>query len=111
VSRNRDDDGRYLSDASLADVLAVFDEVDGPTITTADVVDSLGCSREVARDRLNTLHEQGSVARRKSGRTILWWRTEETPAWREAFGALADTDVPDAMKDQREQLREEWADQ
>ena len=95
------------------DVLGVVDSVEGPTITTSDVVDVLDCSREVARNRLNELVERGLVARRKSGRVVLWWRIEsgeetENPYLR-GFGALADTDLPEQMKQGRERARQEWA--
>jgi predicted transcriptional regulator len=112
-SRERDDEGRYLADVTPDDVLGVFDSVEGPTITTSDIVNVLDCSREVARNRLNELVERGLVARRKSGRVVLWWRVEsdeetENPYLR-GFGALADTDLPEEMKQEREQAREAWA--
>ncbi|MCY4732884.1 helix-turn-helix domain-containing protein [Natronomonas gomsonensis] len=112
-SRERDNEGQYLADVTPEDVLGVFDSVEGPTITTSDVVDVLDCSREVARNRLNELVERGLVARRKSGRVVLWWRIEsdeetENPYLR-GFGALADTDLPEQMKQERERARQEWA--
>lgn len=101
-----------MADVTPEEVLGVFDSVEGPTITTSDVVDALECSREVARNRLNELVERGLVARRKSGRVVLWWRVEadqetENPYLR-GFGALADTDLPEEMKQERERARQEW---
>ncbi|WP_435345960.1 hypothetical protein [Haloarchaeobius sp. HRN-SO-5] len=110
MSPNKDDSGRDTQETSSVDVPAVFDEVGVATSTTTAVIDVLGCSLAVARDRLKALHEQGSVDRRTSGWTVLWWRTDAMPSWKETFGALADTDVPEGMEDQRAQLREEWAD-
>ena len=111
--RERDDNGRYLADVTPKDVLGVFDSVEGPTITTSDVVDVLDCSREVARNRLNDLVERGLVVRRKSGRVVLWWRVEPTEdtenPYLRGFGALADTDLPEQMKQERERARHEWA--
>jgi DNA-binding IclR family transcriptional regulator len=112
-ARERDNEGRYLADVTPEDVVGVFDSVEGPTITTSDVIDVLDCSREVARNRLNELVERGLVARRKSGRVVLWWRIEsdeetENPYLR-GFGALADTDLPEQMKQERERARQEWA--
>jgi DNA-binding IclR family transcriptional regulator len=112
-ARERDNEGRYLADVTPEDVLGVFDSVEGPTITTSDIVDVLDCSREVARNRLNELVERGLVARRKSGRVVLWWRIEsdeetENP-YLQGFGALADTDLPEQMKQERERARQEWA--
>jgi len=108
-TRVRDDSGRYSSEVTVEDVLGVFETVDGPTITTTDVVNALGCSREVARNRLSELTERGLVERRKSGQIVLWWRTDEgeNPYLR-GFGALADTDVPEGMRKERERAREEW---
>jgi hypothetical protein len=112
-SRERDDDWRYLADVTPDDVLGVFDSVDGPTITTSDVVAVLGCSGEVARTRLNDLVECGLVERRKSGRVVLWWRLESDQAvenpYLRGFGALADTAIPEQMKQERERARHEWA--
>lgn len=111
--RERDDQGRYLADVTPEDVLGVFDSVEGPAITTSDVTDLLDCSREVARNRLNDLVDGGVVARRKSGRVVLWWRVEsrdesENPYLR-GFGALKNTDLPEQMEQERERSRQEWA--
>ena len=112
-ARERDNEGRYLADVTPEDVLGVFDSIEGPTITTSDVVDVLDCSREVARNRLNELVERGLVARRKSGRVVLWWRIEsddetENP-YLQLFSAIADTELPEHMKQERELARQEWA--
>jgi len=112
-ARERDESGRYMADVTPEEVLGVFDSVEGPTITTSDVVDMFDCSREVARNRLNELVEREVVARRKSDRVVLWWqvggdRETENPYLR-GFGALADTDVPEQMKQERERARQEWA--
>ena len=108
-SRVRDDSGRYSSEVTAEDVLGVFETVEGPTITTTDVVKALGCSREVARNRLAELTERALVERRKSGQIVLWWRTDEgeNPYLR-GFGAFAGTDVPEGMRKERERAREEW---
>jgi hypothetical protein len=58
------------------DVLAVFEHVDGPAITSRDVAIVLGCSRAEARRQLADLHKQGAVRRRKSGSVVLWWRPD-----------------------------------
>jgi len=112
-AQERDDDGRPLADVTPGDILGVFDSVEGPTITTSDVVDALDCSQEVARNRLNDLVERGLVAHRTSGKVVLWWRAgpdaeTENPYLR-GWGALADTDLPEGMNQERERAREEWA--
>ena len=95
------------------EVLGVFDSVEDPRVTISDVVDRLDCSREVARTRLDELVERGLVTRRTSGRVVLWTRIEadqetESPYLR-GFGALAETDLPAEMKQERERARQEWA--
>ncbi|MFB6219914.1 MAG: hypothetical protein ABEH90_00625 [Halolamina sp.] len=111
-SRPRDDSGQYAPEVTAEGVLGVFEAVEGPTITTTDVANTLGCSRDVARNRLAELHERGLVDRRKSGRIVLWWRIDdsETPAWKQVEGALAETDVPEGMREERRRLRTEWND-
>ena len=112
-SRDRDESGRYVADVTTDDVLDVFDSVAGPTITASDVVDVLDCSREVAHNRLNELVTQGLVERRKSGRVVLWWRADDADGnpYLGGDGALADTTIPEQMKQERKRAREEWADQ
>lgn len=108
-TRTRDDSGRYASEITEADVLGVFETVDGPTITTTDVVNAVDCSRAVARNRLSALAERGLVERRKSGRVVLWWRVDEgTGRYLQGFGALADTEIPEGMRTERERARAEW---
>ena len=102
-----------MEDVTPEEVLAVFDSVEGPTITTADVAEFLDCSREVARPRLDELVERGLVTRRTSGGVVLWTRIEadqetDSPYLR-GFGALAETDLPEEMKQERERARQEWA--
>lgn len=64
MSRNRDDAGQFTEEVGLADVLAVFDEVDGPVVTTGDVADATGCSSDSAR--------------RKTAGRIVYWRLDAT---------------------------------
>jgi len=105
--RDRDDAGRFEPAVTRADVMRVFESVDGPAITSSDVADDLDCSKEVARKRLRELEADGRVERRKSGRTVLWWQTTERD-YERAIGALEGTGIADAMRDARESHREEW---
>jgi predicted ArsR family transcriptional regulator len=107
--RDRDDSGQFEATVTTADVMRVFESVDGPAITSADVADELDCSREVARKRLHELEDEGRVERRKSGRTVLWWQTTEHD-YERAIGALAGTGIADEMQEVRENHREEWDD-
>ena len=77
--RERDENGRFADSVTGEDVLAVFEAVDGPVVTSTDVADVLGLSTESARQHLNELVGEGPLRRRKTGRTIVYW-VAETPA-------------------------------
>lgn len=77
---NRNDEGQFSSSVKLDDVLAVFDAVDGPVVTSGDVAEQTGCSSETARRKLKELHEQGRVGCRKSAGRVLYWR-RGPPEW------------------------------
>jgi len=72
----RNESGQFAAAVTLDDVLDVFDEVDGPVVTTGDVADATGCSRDSARRKLDQLHEQGRVGRRRTAGRVLYWRLE-----------------------------------
>ncbi|MEF8774853.1 MAG: hypothetical protein V5A23_05840 [Halobacteriales archaeon] len=72
--RVRDDQGQFAETADSEDVLSVFDAVDGPVVTTTDVSDVLGITTEAARGKLNELVADGPLRRRKTGRTIVYWK-------------------------------------
>jgi len=71
--RERADSGEFTETVTHARVLEVFESVEGPSITSTDVAEALGCSDETARRKLEELHQKGIVGRRKTGRTVLWW--------------------------------------
>jgi len=108
--RDRDDSGQFEGAVTAADVMRVFESVNGPTITSADVAGELDCSKEVARKRLHELEDEGRVEQRQSGRTILWWQTTEDD-YERAIGTLAGTGIAEEMQEVRETHREEWADE
>lgn len=74
MSHDRDDQGQFSEQVGLSDVLGVFEHVEGPVITSGDVASATGCSRDTARRKLNTLHEQGRVGRRKASGRVIYWR-------------------------------------
>lgn len=76
--RERSDSGTFVETVALEDVLGVFDEVRGPVITSSDVAGQLDCTTEAARQKLTRLYDQGEVDKRKTGRTVVWWHTDET---------------------------------
>jgi Fic family protein len=76
MAKQRDETGRYTTVADPDDVLDVLDVVEGPVITTADVVDHLDVSTETARRKLNGLDDDGVLAKRKTAGRIVYWRPD-----------------------------------
>ena len=85
--------GEFVETVAHEDVLAIFDEVDGPVVLSADVADSLGCTRETARRKLGELYEHGVLDRRKVSKRVIYWR-------REAHDVDEDQDATDSTPDQ-----------
>jgi hypothetical protein len=79
MSRNRDERGQFTDEVTLADVLKVFDDVEGPVVTFGDVAAATGCSADTARRKLRRLHDQGRLGRRTTAGHIVYWRFEDTP--------------------------------
>lgn len=77
MSQDRNDRGRFTEQVRLADVLSVFDRVDGPVVTSGDVAETTGCSRDSARRKLADLEERGQVESRKTAGRVVYWRTED----------------------------------
>jgi len=76
MSRDRDDHGQFTEQVSLSDVLSVFGAVDGPVVTSGDVAAVTGCSDDTARRKLDTLHDQGKLGRRKTAGRVMYWRLD-----------------------------------
>lgn len=76
MPREHGESGEFVETITLADVLGVFDAVDGPVVLSADVADTLDCSRETARRKLETLHDRGELERRKVARRVIYWEAE-----------------------------------
>jgi len=103
----REDSGRFSVTVTLDDVLDVFDAVDGPVVTSADVAEALDCSRETARRKLRTLEEDGRVNSRKTAGRVVWWVIDEVESAREidpddAFwefepGASGESDISETV--------------
>lgn len=80
MPREREDSGRYTETVTPDDVIEVFAQVDGPVVTSGDVSDALGCSRETARRKLRALEEEGRVRSRKTTGRVVWWLTDSAQA-------------------------------
>jgi len=101
-SRERSDEGTFVETVTLEAVRGVFEAVRGPVITSSDVAEQLDCTTQAARQKLAKLHDRDELARRKTGRTVVWWRTE-------AFGADESPDEPRDGSDEDGVAREEPA--
>jgi hypothetical protein len=51
--RKRGDSGQYVESITHDAVLGVFERVEGPVITSADVAERLDCSADAARRKLD----------------------------------------------------------
>ncbi|MCO8245423.1 HTH domain-containing protein [Haladaptatus sp. AB643] len=77
MSKDRSDSGRYVETVTLADVLAIFEEVEGPVVTSGDVADALECSRETARRKLGQLEDRSRVKSRQTAGRVVWWLVDD----------------------------------
>jgi len=76
MPRERGDSGQYVSTVGGEDVLGVFDEVEGPVVTSADVAERMGVTRETGRRKLNGLVDEGVLAKRKTAGRVVYWRVD-----------------------------------
>jgi predicted ArsR family transcriptional regulator len=77
MAPERGNSGQYVDTVTPTDVLGVFESVQGPVVTSADVADELECSRDTARRKLGQLYERGDVTRRKTAGRVVWWLSDE----------------------------------
>ena len=84
--RERSDAGTFVETVTLEDVRGVFDAVRGPVVTSSDVADALECTTEAARQKLRRLVDRGELEKRKTGRTVIYWKAtgEEAESRRES---------------------------
>jgi len=103
----REDSGRYAETVTVDAVLAVFETVAGPVVTSGDVADALDCSRETARRKLHSLEECGQIASRETAGRIVWWIVDERasargvdpddPFWEFEPGASGESNVSERV--------------
>ena len=75
--RVRDDGGKFVETVTPARVLEIMREIDAPVATAREIADVIGCTPEAVRQKLELLHEQERIERRKVGsRAVVWWLTE-----------------------------------
>jgi hypothetical protein len=74
----RDDGGRFGEKLTDQAILKVFDHIDEPFLTTAEVHDHLDVevSKKAVYQRLNRMHEDDVVGKKSTGaRSVGWWAT------------------------------------
>ena len=75
-TRERSDAGTFVETVTLEAVRDVFTQVRGPVVTSSDVAAALECTTEAARQKLTRLYDRGEIDKRKTGRTVVYWREE-----------------------------------
>jgi repressor of nif and glnA expression len=56
------------------DILKVFDSHDDPFLTSGEIAEQLPVSRQAVNYRLDRMHSEGLVGRKKTGaRSVGWW--------------------------------------
>lgn len=113
MPRERGDSGQFVESSSQEDVLRVFEVVEGPVVTSADVADELAVSRETARQKLNALVEDGHIASRKTAGRVIYWRVPPatTPNYLKSFGKYEGTNIGEAVESVGERLDRDLHDQ
>ena len=77
MPRDRDDEtGQFSTTYTPEKALAAIEEYDGAA-STAEVEETLGCSRRLALDLLHELEDEGRVSAREISNTYLWSIKEE----------------------------------
>ena len=114
MPKERGETGQYVETATLDAVLGVFEDVRGPIVTSADVADALGCSRDTARRKLAALHREDRIDRRETAGRVVWWLTdavgeERAPASAlEGITGLLDSEEADRFDKRTAAFREEF---
>lgn len=57
-------------------ILTLFQATNDPYLTASEVAEQFSMTRQGAHARLLDLHDDGELNRKKTGRTVGWWITE-----------------------------------
>ncbi len=87
-SQPRKDSGEFGGKVTEQDVLLVFDAADEPFLTASEIAERLPVSRQAVNYRLNEMHEEGLVGKKKVGARAVGW-------WAEVAPEPAESDVPE----------------
>lgn len=103
--RARDDGGKFVETVTPERVLEIMRETDAPVATAREIADVIGCTPEAVRQKLELLHEQERVERRKVGsRAVVWWLTDGQSLDVDGRHAPDDPFFADAPLDQGEPI-------
>lgn len=106
--RERDETtGMYAEKAPLDAVLDVFGRVRGPVVTSSDVAEHLDCTTETARRKLKELYDQEVVDKRTTGRTTVWWVTDDERITPDEGASTADAENARPGREKRREDEDE----
>lgn len=83
MPRERNARGQFKETVTVEDILSLFEEVNGPVITSRDIADQYDCTTEAARQKLRRAYDQGHVDRRKIAGTTIYWAINDEVIHRE----------------------------
>ena len=100
MSRNeRDDRGQYTEKVSLDDVRAFFERSEPHT--AGEIADELGVTNRTALNKLDTLHEQDEIQRKKVGaRAVVWYRELNPQTAAEALSEMTGRPIEEFLADE-----------
>jgi len=75
--RERNESGRYVESVTPETVLGLFEEIEGPALTSGDVRERYDVTSETAKRKLQELERRGLVDSRVSSGRTMYWRAEE----------------------------------
>lgn len=77
MSKERDDQGKFVEQVTLEDILGILRRKDEP-MTGTEIGAELGISNRAALNKLNTLHDREKIRRKEVGaRSVIWWLPKE----------------------------------
>ena len=76
--QEREEGGRFQASVTPEDVLAVFEEIRGPVVTSSDVAAKRDCSPKTAKRKLESLADDGKIEGRETAGRTVWWLTEDS---------------------------------
>jgi len=80
MTRERDESGQYVETVGPTAVVDVFETINLPFLPSSSLPSSLDCTTEAARQKLGTLVDEGTLGVRKTGRTRVYWRSDNSDA-------------------------------